>query len=269
MSWNGTNIRWTDESWNPVHGCSKVSEGCRNCYAERVSHRFENTELEWTIENAEANVQVKPHKLNELDSLPDACWVFVNSMSDLFHPIVTDEFIERVLRKIRMHPSSCFQILTKHGPATDRSVPELPENAILGVSVESPRRRDRLEWLRDQPATTRFVSFEPLVECIPDVDLEGIDWAIVGGESGPVRREMSSAWARNLVRACQRQDVAVFFKQHSGPRPESDIELDMDDGRGSRRIEEFPALPGGVVPAPREFLDDEQSLLSAMNGGDA
>jgi DNA adenine methylase len=130
-----------------------------------------------------------------------------------------------------------------------------PDNVMLGVSVGHPDWRERIDWLQSQPAATRFVSFEPLVQDIPEVDLEGVDWAIIGGESHPdpsERREMKPAWARRLVESCRRQDVAVFFKQHSGPRPESDIELDMGDG--PQRIEEFPTLPDGVQPAPKAFL---------------
>ncbi|WP_254768274.1 DUF5131 family protein [Salinilacihabitans rarus] len=256
MSFTETNIRWTDTTWNPVHGCSKTSEGCRNCYAEAVSRRYGHTEADWTHVNAEANVQLKTHYLG--DRLRDPRWVFVNSMSDLLHAEVPDAFVGAVLEACADMPASAFQVLTKHGPDADRDVPVgLPENVMLGVSVESARREYRLDWLREQDATTRFVSFEPLVEPVTDPDLAGIDWAIIGGESGAAdhRREMDPAWARALVTACREQDVAVFFKQHSGPHPERDVRLDLGDG--PERIEEFPALPDGVVPAPQEFLTDE------------
>ena len=266
-SWNGTGIRWCDETWNPIHGCSKSgSPGCANCYAERVSRKFGNTTEPWLPANAEANVQLKPHKLDELESLPTPSWVFVNSMSDLFHELVPDDFIRDVYAAIEARPRSAFQILTKHGADGGRDALEPPANVMLGVSVGHPEWRYRIDWLRAQNAHTKFVSFEPLVECIPgtDLDLTGIDWAIVGGESGPdeSRREMDPAWARNVVRACWRQDVAVFFKQHSGPRPESDVMLDFRDGWGPRRIEEFPELPDGIVPAPREFLGAEQEVFA-------
>lgn len=251
---NETNIRWTDYTWNPVHGCSKVSEGCQNCYAERVSNRHGHTDHRWLPTNALDNVQIKPDKLSERP--PDAGWVFVNSMSDLYHPLVEDEFIEQVHEKIGHHPALAFQVLTKHGASNGRDIPAAPDNLMLGVSVESERRLSRIDWLRSQQAETKFISFEPLVEGIaPPIDLEGIDWAIVGGESHPdadERREMDPGWARNIIRECRREDVAVFFKQHSGPRPESDITIDMGDGE--ERIEEFPELPEGIVPAPKEFL---------------
>lgn len=155
----------------------------------------------------------------------------------------------------REMPESAFQVLTKHGADNERTIPEPPENVMLGVSVESQRRRYRIEWLREQPAATKFVSFEPLVECIPDVDLTGIDWAIIGGESGENRRAMNPAWARNLVRACRRQDVAVFFKQHSGRRPEENVVLAYPNPDSEpQRFEEFPELPDGVLPKPRKHL---------------
>ena len=255
MPFNDTGIRWTDKTWNPVHGCSKTSEGCKNCYAEAVSHRFNHTEQPWTVQHVGENITLKERQLSE--RLRDPCWVFVNSMSDLLHPAVPDSFVAATFDACYDMGESAFQILTKHGADNDRDLHAAPPtNVMLGVSVESARRQYRIDWLRDQPATTKFISFEPLVECIPDPDLSGIDWAIIGGESGSAdaRREMPSAWARNLVRACRRQDVAVFFKQHSGSFAETNVRLDMQDGRGARRIEEFPELPDHVVPAPSEFL---------------
>lgn len=246
-----TDIRWTDRTWNPVHGCSKTSEGCKNCYAERVSHRFEHTETAWTVDNAAENVQLKQHFLDE--RLNEPAWVFINSMSDLYHQEVPDQFIAGVFDACLDMPRSAFQILSKHGPDQERSGLHPPDNIMLGVSVETPRRRYRIEWLRNQPAATRFVSFEPLVEGISDVDLDGIDWAIIGGESGPDHRPMEPGWARSLVRQCHEQGVAVFFKQHSGQYPEEDTRLLIGGLR--RRIEEFPRLPHGVAPVPRAFCE--------------
>lgn len=251
MGFNDTNIRWTDKTWNPVHGCSKTSEGCKHCYAERVSRKFGNTEHDWTIHNAEQNVQIKDHYLN--DRLDEPNWVFVNSMSDLFHERVPDEFVVDVYDALRDMDSSAFQILSKHGPDNEHDIPHPPDNVMLGVSVESPRRRYRLDWLREQPATVKFVSFEPLVECIPDVDLSGIDWAIIGGESGQNHRPMPPAWARNIIRACERQGVAVFFKQHSDKQTEARQTIEYQGSE--QRIEEFPETPPGVVDQPRKHDD--------------
>jgi len=258
MSFGKTDIRWTDRTWNPVHGCSKTSEGCANCYAERVSRRFGHTDHVWTAEHAAENVQVKWDALDE--RLDEPAWVFVNSMSDLYHEEVPRPFIERVFDACREMPRSAFQILSKHGPVQERPSPHPPDNVMLGVSVESSGRRYRLEWLRQQPAATRFVSFEPLVERIDAVDLTGIDWAIIGGESGPQRREMDPEWARTLVEACREQDTAVFFKQHSDRQPEERTRL-LVDGM-LRRIEEFPPLPHGVVPAPRAFRADPPEVTA-------
>lgn len=252
MPLNETDIRWTDYTLNWVHGCSKTSEGCANCYAERVSRRFGHTDYPWTEDHAAENVQLKPEVLDE--SIPGPAWVFSPSMGDPLHEQVPEPFLVDVLEKCRRHERSAFQLLTKHGADHGRDVQELPQNVMLGVSVESPRRRYRIDWLREQPATTRFVSFEPLVDDILPVDLSGIDWAIIGGESDPdpdQRREMDPDWARRLVQECRRQDVPVFFKQHSGARPESDVRLAVDGTK--QRIEEFPTLPDGVVGAPREF----------------
>ena len=256
MGFNDTNIRWTDKTWNPVHGCSKTSEGCANCYAERVSRKFGNTDNPWTVEHAAENIQIKEHYLN--DRLHEPNWVFVNSMSDLYHDRVPDSFITSVYDALREMPECAFQILSKHGADTERDIPHPPDNVMLGVSCESPGRRYRLDWLREQPAMTKFVSFEPLVECIPGVDLTGIDWAIIGGESGPDHRPMDPGWARNLLRSCKRQDVAVFFKQHSDFKTETRQTIEYH-GK-TRRFEEFPELPAGVLPKPKKHLNKRAVL---------
>jgi len=251
MSFGETDIRWTDRTWNPVHGCSKTSEGCRHCYAERVSRRFGHTHHDWTVKHASENVQLKREMLDE--RLDEPAWVFVNSMSDLFHEAVPRPFIEDVFAACGEMSRSAFQVLTKHGPDRERGSPHPPDNVMLGVSVETRDRRYRIDWLREQPAATRFISFEPLVEEVPTVDLSGIDWAIIGGESGPERRRMDPDWARSLVEQCRDQDVAVFFKQHSARQPEESTRLLIDGYL--QRIEEFPELPAGVVPAPGGFRE--------------
>lgn len=258
MGFNDTNIRWTDKTWNPVHGCSKTSEGCKNCYAERVSRKFGNTEKAWTVENAGENVQLKDHYLS--DTVREPSWVFVNSMSDLYHAAVPDAFILHVYEAIADMENSAFQILSKHGPDADRELwhKHPPENVMLGVSVESPRRKYRLDWLRDQPAETRFVSFEPLVERIDDVDLSGIDWAIIGGESGPDYREMKPEWAHKLIVECRKQDVAVFFKQHSDFKTETRKTIEYHGIE--KRIEQFPELPNGILPKPRKHISDSGAV---------
>ena len=140
MPFNDTNIRWCDKTWNPVHGCSKTSEGCRNCYAEAVSHRFNHTEEPWTVQHVGENITLKQRQLEE--RLRDPAWVFVNSMSDLLHEAVPDEFVADTFRACADMKRSAFQVLTKHGADQDRDLPVVPPtNVMLGVSVESPRRR--------------------------------------------------------------------------------------------------------------------------------
>ena len=243
-----TNIAWTDETWNPVHGCSKVSAGCDNCYAERISyHQYGHTDEPWTPENAEENVTEKPGKLEYPRTLDEPARIFVNSMSDLFHSQVSDEFIGDVFAVMRNHPEHIFQILTKR-PGRAANMPmDWPPNVWMGTSVEDGRVLDRLDLLRDCDAQTLFVSFEPLigpvVESHDELDLSGFDWAIVGGESGPDddRREMAHEWVWPIRRACMTQDVAFFFKQSSAHQPEQGQALRCPDGV-RREFRELPAV---------------------------
>lgn len=285
-----TGIEWTDMRWNPVHGCSKVSEGCRGCYAERDSHRWGHTEQDWTIQHAEENVTVKTHKFTESfpprssennwlnqapgdHNAPDGYHptrVFVNSMSDLFHEQVPTEAIVSILDNCRDNPHAVFQILTKHGAENGRLeelAPHLdwPPNVWLGVSVEHRRRRYRIDQLRDVPVDVRFVSFEPLVGNVgADVDLDGIEWAIVGGESGHTRREMEHEWACALLDAAREHGTRFFFKQSSGPRPGMNPKLSVPNDHGfyeQRVIREFPRPDDSVLEA--------NDWLEAAPGGES
>jgi protein gp37 len=313
-----TSIEWTDLSWNPVHGCSKVSPGCAHCYAETLSRQRGQTPKPWTPENAPENVILKPHKLREplskakvwqgLGAAAAAAGktegklVFVNSMSDLFHEDIPDEYIAQVFGIMALAPQHTFQILTKrpermrdlmiawkdwrHGLHAETSTMPL-SNVWLGVSIENRRWTDRARLLQSTPAAVRFVSAEPLLgplicprckgqgsvpawggapgmaacpEGCADNDspydrywLEGIDWLIVGGESGSEHRPMQVEWVQDLLEACvcvdchgegEREEgigrdcfgnwdtrtvrcgtcregmtTAFFFKQDSGARP--------------------------------------------------
>ena len=227
-------ISWTDHTWNPSHGCSKVEppdgdSGCTNCYAARISQQYGHTEQPWTNEYAEENVSIHPEKLDEPYRIDDPAFVFVNSMSDLFHSVIPDTFIRDVFAVMRNCPHVVFQILTKRpGRAAHLSI-EWPPNVWIGTSVEDERVVERLDLLRSCEADTLFVSFEPLIGPIGEVDLSGYDWAIVGGESGPddVRREMEHSWARSIYRQCQEQDVCFYFKQSSGRYPETGTALSV------------------------------------------
>ncbi|WP_077152456.1 DUF5131 family protein [Halorubrum tropicale] len=256
-----SNIAWTDTTWNPVHGCSKVSSGCDNCYAERISRQYGHTEEPWTNEHAEANVSVRPDKLEEPYGLDEPQRIFVNSMSDLFHSRVSDEFISDVFAVMRNCPEHVFQILTKRPGRAAHIDLAWPPNVWMGTSVEDGRVVDRVDLLRDCDAETLFLSCEPLIGPLGEVDLEGYDWVIVGGESGPddVRREMDHEWARDIFQQCRDQDVAFFFKQSSARKPERGQRLTVRNEEWGtyeqRKIQELPDLPEPTKRARRAMAE--------------
>jgi protein gp37 len=263
-------ISWTEYTWNPSHGCSAVSDGCTNCFAERISHQYQHTEHPWTNEYAEQNVSVHPEKLDEPYAIDEPAFVFVNSMSDLFHSRVPNAFIEDVFAVMRNCPHVVFQILTKRPGRAAHMPLDWPENVWMGTSVEDERVTERLDLLRDCAAETLFVSFEPLIGPVGDIDLSDYDWAIVGGESGPddVRREMDHAWARAIYRASRKQDVAFYFKQSSARTSEQGTALtvynDEHEIYEQRRIREVPD-PAPAVQRARQTLRPERV---AAAGGD-
>ena len=228
---NKTGISWTDLTWNPVSGCSKVSPGCTHCYAEAWSHRWGRS----------FDVTLHPEKLKEVKRIPSGSKVFVNSMSDLFHEKVPFEFIDRVFRAIDSRQDVDFQILTKrpeHVIDYDRPLQPFPDNLWLGVSIEMALYKDRIDLLRKTSALVKFISFEPLLGDIGAIDFSGISWAIIGGESGPHHRPMNIEWARNIVRQAKDQGVAVWMKQLGGIRPGGELE----DFPVDLRIREFPEV---------------------------
>jgi len=239
-----TPISWCESSWNPHHGCFKVSEGCRNCNAERTSfHRYGHTDEEWTVTNAEANITLQEHHLEWPSTLDDPQRIFVNSMSDLFLPpeFVPDDHLHRIFDEIEANPEHVFIALTKHGTETggrhpdeariiqwDREYGRWPDNLWMGVSIGTNDRAYRAECLRRTGAATKWISFEPLVGPINDPagTLAGIDWALVGGESGgDDRREMDHAWARDIRDAAEDLGIPFYFKQSSGPKQGHEPEL--------------------------------------------
>lgn len=211
-----TNIEWTNMTWNPVTGCTKVSTGCKHCYAEAMAKR-----LHAMGSSRYANgFRVTLHE--DLIDLP-MTWkrsrlVFVNSMSDLFHDAVPLEFIQRVFDTMTRCHQHQFQILTKRAERLVTASQELewPENVWMGVSIENQRYTYRSRLLRDVPAHIRFLSIEPLVGRIEHLPLEGIHWVIVGGESGPRARPMQLPWVEEIYRQCRAAEVAFFFKQWGG-----------------------------------------------------
>lgn len=213
-----THIEWTEATWNPVTGCSKVSDGCKNCYAERMAKRLQAM----GSPRYEQGFAVTLH--HDLIVAPKS-WkaartIFVNSMSDLFHDQVPLAFIQQVFATMRECPQHTFQILTKRSARLLELAPHLDwaPNIWMGVSVEDRRVVHRVMDLQRVPAAVRFLSLEPLIGPIDDLPLDGIDWAIVGGESGPRAREMKIEWVRTIFRLCRKAETAFFFKQWGGVR---------------------------------------------------
>ena len=213
---NESKIEWTESTWNPVTGCTKISSGCKNCYAERMAKRL-HAMGQKNYRNG-FKLTCHPESLN----LP-LCWkkpqvIFVNSMSDLFHEGVPLEFIEAVFSTMRQADYHLFQVLTKRSERLAELSPILdwPENVWMGVTVESPEYRNRIDNLRSTSACIKFLSLEPLLDDLGNLDLLGIDWVIVGGESGPSARPMNIDWVRNIRDQSLDQQVPFFFKQWGG-----------------------------------------------------
>ena len=255
---NKTGISWTDLTWNPVSGCSKVSPGCQNCYAEALSKRWGRS----------FDVTLHPEKLKEIRKIPSGSKVFVNSMSDLFHEKVLYPknqnlpnfeismpfvFLTGIFMAMETRPDVTFQILTKRPENVlqfwlslvakygtkyiERWATTHWKHILIGTSVEMRLYAGkRIPALRSIPVFRRFISFEPLLGDVGNVNLSGIDWIIIGGESGPHHRTMKIEWARNLVRQAKEQGVAVWMKQLGGFRPGGELEDFPED----LRIREFP-----------------------------
>ena len=209
-------IEWTESTWNPVTGCTKISEGCRHCYAERLAKRLKAMGQP-NYRNG-FKVTLHPHVLDiPLRWRRPRC-VFVNSMSDLFHKDVPFEFIQRVFDIMAKASHHRFQVLTKRSQRLRELSPKLtwPENVWMGVTVETADYLSRLDDLRRTGAAIKFVSFEPLLGPIPQINLDGIHWVIVGGESGPAARPMHPDWATDIRDQCLARDIPFFFKQWGG-----------------------------------------------------
>ncbi len=222
---NVTSIEWTDATWNPVSGCTKLSSGCDFCYAERIAERFRGVRNH-PFENG-FDVTLRPHKLREPLLWKTSKRVFVNSMSDLFHKAIPRAFVDAVFDTMEAAHWHVFQVLTKRSSLMRNYVNQryadgrAPGHIWLGVSIENRKSLVRLTHLKQTNAAVRFVSFEPLLEHLGTLDLSGIHWAIAGGESGPSARPIDRSWVRALRDQCREQDVAFFFKQWGGLRPKS------------------------------------------------
>ncbi len=220
-----TQIEWTDATWNPVTGCTKITRGCDNCYAERFSERFRG--VPGHPFEAGFDLTLRPARVAQPLQRRQPRRIFVNSMSDLFHKDVPRTFIDSVFDTMEAADWHEFQVLTKRSSLMARylrhryGAGSAPPHIWLGVSVEDAESTVRLRHLRNAQASIKFVSFEPLLGPVGDIDLTGIDWAIVGGESGPGARPMAEAWALDIQDRCRAAGVAFFFKQWGGARPKT------------------------------------------------
>jgi protein gp37 len=236
-----SNIEWTEMTWNPVTGCTKVSQGCKHCYAERMARRLEAMGSD-RYRNG-FKVTLHPALLDGPRGWRQPRVVFVNSMSDLFHDDIPIAYIQRVFATMRDCPHHTFQVLTKRSERLMELAPQLPwpANVWMGVSVEHTRVIQRVHDLQRVPAAVRFLSLEPLIGPLDALPLDGIHWAIVGGESGPKARPMRKEWVTSIFRQCRAARVPFFFKQWGGVR--KDLTGRELNGRT------YNEMPGVLQPA--------------------
>lgn len=240
-----TGIEWTDSTWNPVTGCTRISPGCDNCYAERIAERFRNV----TSHPFEAgfDLTLRPNRLKQPISWKKPLHIFVNSMSDLFHKDIPFEYTDKVFDTMEEANWHVFQILTKRSSIMRDYFKRRylgmnpPSHIWAGASIEDSSKVSRVEHVRDTHSGIRFLSIEPLIGPIDYLDLSNIDWIIVGGESGPRARPMDPNWVRKIRDFCKEQNTPFFFKQWGGPTAKS----------GGRVLDgetwnELPFLPAGL-----------------------
>ena len=249
-----TKIEWTESTWNPVRGCTRVSEGCRFCYAERIASRFarEGLAYEGIAKMTKAGprwtnrIQLVRHLLEQPLKWKKSRSIFVNSMSDLFHEDVPFAYIQEVFGVMERADWHQFQVLTKRAEHLAELSPKLvwSPNVWMGVSVESVDYTFRIDCLRDTPAQTKFLSLEPLLGGLGNLKLDGIDWVIVGGESGPNARPMKEEWVTDIRNQCRAASVPLFVKQmgtdwarKQGRGGKGD---DMSKWRADLRIRDYP-----------------------------
>ncbi|HEB79985.1 MAG TPA: phage Gp37/Gp68 family protein [Rhodospirillales bacterium] len=213
---NNSRIEWTEATWNPVTGCTKVSPGCKNCYAEIMAKRLKAMGSPRYADGFK--VTLHPDLLDRPASWKKPKQIFVNSMSDLFHKDVPTDFILQVFEAMCAAPQHTYQILTKRPERLAELQSVLPIRPFiwLGVSVEGADYKHRIDHLLSVKSAIRFLSLEPLLDDLGPLPLSGIHWVIVGGESGPKSRPIKKEWVQNIQRQCSRQDVAFFFKQWGG-----------------------------------------------------
>ena len=225
-----SSIEWTEVTWNPVTGCDRVAAGCDNCYALTLAKRLKAMGAEKYQNDGDPrtsgpgfDVTIHPSALDQPRKWRSSKVVFVNSMSDLFHARVPLTFVQDVFTVMAETPQHTYQVLTKRASRLAKVADKLewPANVWMGVSVESFDAVDRIDHLRAVPAETRFLSCEPLLSALPNLNLVDIDWVIVGGESGPRARPMDPEWATDIRDQCDQAGVAFFFKQWGGRTPKA------------------------------------------------
>ena len=257
---DGSAIEWTDATWNPVRGCVKISPGCKHCYAKTFAERWRG--LPNHPYGQGFDLRLVPEKLDEPRRWRKPRRIFVNSMSDLFQQGVPVAFVRRVFEVMNQAPWHTYQVLTKRADRMRAITRALPRTLVdqpqiwLGVSVEDRKYGvPRIDILRDVPAAVRFLSVEPLLEDLGQLDLRGIHWVIVGGESGPGARPMSEAWVLSILEQCRSASVPFFFKQWVHKRR---------NGRTlrGRTFDELPPDPFGS--APRSYARGERARLAVL-----
>ena len=248
-----TTIEWTEQTWNPTTGCTKVSPGCKHCYAEAMARRLQAMRVRG-YENG-FGLSLLPERLSEPLARKKPTMYFVNSMSDLFHEDIPFSFLGRVFEVIARTPQHTYQILTKRSMRMreyfESKERQVPANVWLGVSVEDRKHGlPRIDDLRTIPAAIRFLSVEPLLEDLGDIDLQDIHWVIVGGESGPKARPMEPAWVAAVKQSCEEQGAAFFFKQWGGWGADGKKRSKKDNGRvfAGKTWDSMPSLKHPVAP---------------------
>ena len=239
-------IEWTEATWNPVTGCDQVSPGCAHCYAKTIAERFQG--VPGHPYEAGFSLTLRPERLRQPVEWTRPRLIFVNSMSDLFHEDIPDDYIRDVFSVMQEASHHTFQVLTKRALRLASLADHLdwPGNIWMGVSVENQRWTNRIDYLRRVPAQVRFLSCEPLLGPL-DLDLRGIDWVIVGGESGPRARRMDPCWVRSIRRQCLEARVAFFFKQW-GAFDEAGIRRGKKASGGLLDGKLWRAMPAGAAP---------------------
>lgn len=242
-----TSIEWTEQTWNPTTGCTKLSPGCKHCYAEVMAMRLQAMGVRG-YDNGFA-LSILPERLGEPLKRKKATVYFVNSMSDLFHEDIPFAFLDKVFDVIAQTPQHTYQILTKRAAtmreyfASDARI--VPRNVWLGVSVENREHGvPRIDQLRRINAPIRFLSVEPLLEDVGELDLAGIHWVIVGGESGPKARPMNPGWVETIHKSCELQGATFFFKQWGGWGADGKKRSKKENGRV------FAGKTWDAMPAP-------------------